>query len=601
MIARCSLCLLLLLLLSTPANVRADDTTSSTAAAARTYSNPIIDRIGPADPHVIRHEGRYYLYPTLDGIGYDVFVSDDLVHWEQKEKCFTDPRGGAWAPDVFHHRRGDGKFYLYYTLNAERVRNASKVIGVAVADGPLGPFTDKGVLASPAIDAHLFEDDDGALYLYYVDLADGFKIMVQRMDGPLKKSGEPREVIRPTADWEQKKGAVTEGPWMLKRGGVYYLMYSGSGADGPDYAIGYATSKSPLGPFEKHPGNPIAHRGNGVFGPGHHCVIAGPDERLWMVYHQQNSEKTGWERFLALDPLWFDKDGVIHTRTTRGTEEPLSAQEPAGTLPALTWTPVFEGVSRSGFTLTSPRPVRAFALKIALKTPGLEFLATPANGEREGETDARFTSTFLRTNGLQAAINASPFSPVVNAEGGPEDISGLHVSRGETVSPAPKDGLPALILTKDNQARIEPNPAARAGDAWNAVCGFNIVLKGGEVVAGKTDLHPRTAAGISADGNTLVWLVVDGRQKEYSGGAKTEELGTWLKSMGCSEGINLDGGGTSTLVLQGADGPQILNRPIHLGIPGKERPSGSHLGVRAKPLAKADPPPASAATPASPD
>jgi len=56
--------------------------------------------------------------------------------------------------------------------------------------------------------------------------------------------------------------------------------------------------------------------------------------------------------------------------------------------------------------------------------------------------------------------------------------------------------------------------------------------------------------------------------------------------MGCTEGINLDGGGTSTLTIAGPDGPQILNRPIHLGIPGNERVSGSHLGVRAKPLEK---------------
>src|SRR5688572_16310186 len=86
-------------------------------APARTYRNPIIDRIGPADPHVIRHESKFYMYPTTDGKGYDVFVSDDLVHWEQKPKCFTDRRGGAWAPDVFHHKTGDGRFYLYYTLN----------------------------------------------------------------------------------------------------------------------------------------------------------------------------------------------------------------------------------------------------------------------------------------------------------------------------------------------------------------------------------------------------------------------------------------------------------------------------------------------------
>ena len=294
-----------------------------TTQSKRTYRNPIIDRIGPADPHVLKYDGRYYLYPTTDGKGYDVFVSDDLVRWEQKPKCYTDPRGGAWAPDVFHHAKGDGKFYLYYTVSrAPGVSGLNKVIGVAVGDGPLGQFVDKGNLADTAIDAHLFQDDDGTLYLYYVSLAGGFKIIVQPMADPLTKRGEPKEVIRPTADWERKKGAVTEGPWMLKRQGIYYLMYSGSGADGPDYAIGYATAKSPLGPFTKHPGNPIAKRGHGVFGPGHHCVVTGPDGRLWMIYHQQNSEQVGWKRFLALDPLWFDEQGVLHAKTTRGTDEP---------------------------------------------------------------------------------------------------------------------------------------------------------------------------------------------------------------------------------------------------------------------------------------
>lgn len=292
--------------------------------SARTYRNPILDRLGPADPHVLRHDGTYYLYPTTDGRGYDVFVSQDLVRWEPRPKCYTDPRGGAWAPDVFHHARGDGKFYLYYTVNRSRGRGAGldKVIGVAVADGPLGPFVDRGNLAEPAIDAHLFADEDGKLYLYYVDLAGGFKIMAQPMADPLKKAGAAREVIRPTADWERRKGAVTEGPWMLKRGGVYYLMYSGSGADGPDYAIGYATASSPLGPFVKHAGNPIVQRGGGVYGPGHHSVVPGPDGRLWMVYHQQNSARVGWERFLALDPLEFGPDGVLRARATRGTDQP---------------------------------------------------------------------------------------------------------------------------------------------------------------------------------------------------------------------------------------------------------------------------------------
>ncbi|MGC8887235.1 MAG: glycoside hydrolase family 43 protein [Verrucomicrobiia bacterium] len=289
----------------------------------KTYRNPIIDRIGPADPHIIKYQGRYYLYPTTDGKGYDVFVSEDLVNWEQKPKVFTHPNGGAWAPDVFHDSKGDGKFYLYYTVNAKPPPDrGGKVIGVAVSSSPLGQFEDKGILVRDSIDAHMFRDDDGAYYLYYAELSGGFKIKVQPMANPLEKKSDAVVVIRPTEEWEKKSGAVTEGPFMIKRNGIYYLMYSGTGADSPNYGIGYATSKSPLGPFEKYKGNPIAHRTDRVLGPGHHSVIEGPDGRLWLVYHQKASTNIGWDRFLAIDPLWFDENGVINVKLSRGTDEP---------------------------------------------------------------------------------------------------------------------------------------------------------------------------------------------------------------------------------------------------------------------------------------
>ena len=193
---------------------------------------------------------------------------------------------------------------------------------MAVADGPLGPFKDKAVLATDAIDAHLFQADDGKYYLYYVDLFEGFKIRVQPMSDPLTKSSDTTIAIRPTDAWEKISGHVTEGPFMLLHNGVYYLTYSGTGADSPNYGIGYATAKSPLGPFTKFSGNPIAHRGGTVLGPGHHCVIEGPDKKLWLVYHQKWDDGKNFKRFLAIDPLWFDDKGVLHTKVSRDTDEP---------------------------------------------------------------------------------------------------------------------------------------------------------------------------------------------------------------------------------------------------------------------------------------
>src|SRR5712691_3027031 len=95
--------------------VGAEGSSSSAAIAQvthKTYHNPILTN-EMADPDVIRVDGKYYLYATTHTRGYDAFVSDDLVHWENKGLAFDDPRGGDWAPDVFYFKRGDGKFYLF--------------------------------------------------------------------------------------------------------------------------------------------------------------------------------------------------------------------------------------------------------------------------------------------------------------------------------------------------------------------------------------------------------------------------------------------------------------------------------------------------------
>ncbi len=204
-------------------------------------------------------------------------------------------------------------------------------IGVATADRPDGIFENQGTLIDNAIDAHMFLDEDGQYYLYYVQYP-GFRIFVQPMLTPVQKMGEPLQIIVPTEPWEMKPYSLTEAPWMLKHRGTYYLLYSGGGADTQDYAIGYATAQSPTGPFTKYPGNPIVKKGNGVFGPGHCSVIKGADERLWMVYHQQSDESRGWNRIICIDRLWFDDKGILHSRATRGSPQPspVTTAHPVG-------------------------------------------------------------------------------------------------------------------------------------------------------------------------------------------------------------------------------------------------------------------------------
>ena len=285
------------------------------AGAAETYRNPIIGA-NLADPSVIFHAGQYYLYATgeVEGDnGYRAYTSTDLVHLQRGPVVFQPGERHIWAPDVWRDP-ASGKFHLYYTAN--------KTVGVAVADGPLGQFTNPHKLVSDAIDAHLFRDDDGKLYLYYVKFP-GFRITVQPMRTPTEPAGKAKVVLHPESDWEKRAGHVTEGPWLIKRNKLYYLIYSGSGADTPDYAVGYATAINPLGPFQRAPHNPIIHRSEGVFGPGHGCAIQDRAGQWWHIYHQKATAQREWSRFICLDPLRFDAEGRLFGQATRGTEQRL--------------------------------------------------------------------------------------------------------------------------------------------------------------------------------------------------------------------------------------------------------------------------------------
>ena len=289
--------------------------------AAETYTNPVLvetffspamGTMGIGDPAVISHEGKYYLYPTGDNHSYSVYISSDLVHWKKGPKVFRSTEAGVWAPDVFYNPP-DKRFYLYYTVDRR--------VGVAAALRPDGLFADRGTLVKDAIDADMFLDDDGKYYLYYVSFP-VFRIHVQPMETPLRRQGGPTEVLRPSAPWEMNPRPITEAPWLLKHKGTYYLLYSGGGPDTEDYSIGYATAKSPLGPFSKYPGNPIMKKGKGVFGPGHCAVVQTPDGRLWMVYHQKKDASRGWDRIICIDALWFDDKGVLHGEATRSEPRP---------------------------------------------------------------------------------------------------------------------------------------------------------------------------------------------------------------------------------------------------------------------------------------
>jgi len=296
----------------------------ASAATGQTYSNPLYTPAfppagswftsGPADPMVVEFEGDYYVYPTGNGFTYQVMYSQDLVHWSGDAIAFGIPTNSPWktwslwAPEI---ERINGRFYLYYTAGLGDLPDQR--IGVADADTPLGPFTDRSfdrpLIDEPAIDAECFQDE-GTLYLYYVrHTQNPFKlsIWVRKLLDPLALDPDspPRLCIEPTLGWE---AAVTEGPTVIKRDGLYYMFYSAWGASSPNYAVAVATAPHPLGPWvrQAEPYNPVFKRNDAIslWGPGHGDHVIGPDGISdWYVYHHKINPGENFDRYLALDRL----------------------------------------------------------------------------------------------------------------------------------------------------------------------------------------------------------------------------------------------------------------------------------------------------------
>jgi len=117
------------------------------------------------------------------------------------------------------------------------------------------------------------------------------------------EAGEPWENI------ENAKWSVTEGPTLVKRDGLYYLIYSCNDFRSKDYAVGYATSESPLGPWKKFEKNPVIRRDIlGYPGTGHGDLLNGKNG-LYYVFHTHASDTAVAPRKTAIVKARFAKDG----------------------------------------------------------------------------------------------------------------------------------------------------------------------------------------------------------------------------------------------------------------------------------------------------
>ncbi|CAG9621101.1 glycoside hydrolase family 43 protein [Sutcliffiella rhizosphaerae] len=293
-----------------------------------TYQNPVISIKGldHGDPAVLRYNGKYYLYHTGPR-EIRVYVSADLIYWEAAGIALhasDDPNHWAqidlWAPEIIHE---NGTFYMYVT---GAVKNEAgfgndeiRRIGVAKSNNPTGPFTlaKEPLTDEWSIDAHPFKDDDGSYYLFY-NVRNSFTRgpndvigtgnVVDKMTDLENLSGNPTMVVAPEHLWEGNKEHSffwNEGPFVLKKDGIYYQMYSAGFFGDDTYGVYYATSTTPMGKnamedksWKKwNGGQPILKTNDACHGPGHHVVVKGPNGvDDYIVYHGYEPDENIGER-----------------------------------------------------------------------------------------------------------------------------------------------------------------------------------------------------------------------------------------------------------------------------------------------------------------
>lgn len=253
---------------------------------------------------------------------------------------------------------------------------------------------------------------------------------------------------------------------------------------------------------------------------------------------------------------------------------------------------LYEGVTYRRLVRYLPRPMIAHVLTIDTRVKGIEFFVTPPDLEGERPLKARTTSQFLEEFGVQIAINGDNFEPWWSRGptdyyphvGDPVSPFGFAASSGQvySIDDIEEMGIrPTLYINRRNVLSFNHRP----NRVHHAISGERmIVLKGKAApdLDGSAS-EPRTALGINRNGRYVYIVVVDGRQPFYSEGATFVELAEILIDQGAFMAMALDGGGSSTMVLEGEDGaPKILNSPIESLIPGRERPVGNHLGIYIK-------------------
>lgn len=268
---------------------------------------------------------------------------------------------------------------------------------------------------------------------------------------------------------------------------------------------------------------------------------------------------------------------------------------PASADPHEKETQLFPGIRYEQKKVAKPTSARLHIVRINLKEPGVRVVLSPGDNSKGMEYVASLTTATLKERHAQLAINASFFHPWKPGSkgsndfypqvGDPVNVTGMLLSGGKTVSPAETvadNRIDSILCFKTGEARILDGQQCPKGFSEGVAAGPRLITNGAlrnSRLAIATGTHPRTAFAISRDHHTAWIIAVDGRQAD-SAGIALSDLAAFLRSLGAWDAINLDGGGSTTLAVEGPDGlPRVLNTPIQSGVVGKERPVANQILV----------------------
>ena len=263
---------------------------------------------------------------------------------------------------------------------------------------------------------------------------------------------------------------------------------------------------------------------------------------------------------------------------------------------------LFQGIIYKRDVRSIPRPLAIHVVTIDLTAPGVKVLVTPGKSTPDQtkiptEINAQTTSEFLQEFKLQLAINASFFYPFREVTpwdyyprtGDRANVVGQAIANGSTYS-AVESNFPVLCFSaSEGRAQILAKGECPKS-TLHAVAGNQLLIERGNPVGLNPETrnsdnrpYPRVAAAIDKNGQKLWLIAIDGKQPLYSEGATIAELTKILTELGVHTALNLDGGGSTTLVTATENGQTVLNAPIHTKLPMRERPVANHIGFYALP------------------